>query len=219
MKKSNILIASIFLLIAIALALLLLAPDHGLQQLETEAPGPASLQDDPSMNRLPVSPQQDLHTEKAPRPEDGYIEPDSATLALHDLDLRSLDIHHSPLTRSLQRNRLLAEFFGKNRPENSLIPGQNPEDKVAMHKRMDELQEKASKNSLERHEQIEFLKLRIQKKQDHLEIQRRVQEIYGEDAPMGPAGDYDRALQDLEKEIQDLEEQLHRVETTGHSIQ
>ena len=42
--------------------------------------------------------------------------------------------------------------------------------------------------------------------------------LYADQAPLGPAGDYEQAIKEMKNEISSLEEKLRKVENTGHRI-
>ncbi|MBI40957.1 MAG: hypothetical protein CMF59_15265 [Leptospiraceae bacterium] len=203
MKRSNAIFLTIVALNVAGLFLLFWGPDS-----PEKAKAPTHIQESPALPEVTV-----------PSLSEGEpVQPEPEALLLYDMDLQSLQLINSELDQSKQRNIALQDAFRRQNSGNSLIPGSSPEEKIQMHKRMDELQDRQSQGSLSRQEQIELLQLRIQKKKDHLELQKNVQMLYADQAPLGPAGDYEQAIKEMKNEISSLEEKLRKVENTGHRI-
>ncbi|MEQ8352674.1 MAG: hypothetical protein RH862_14395 [Leptospiraceae bacterium] len=210
MKRSNIIFLSIFSLNLAGLLLLFLSP---CSMEPVQEPDQAS--SNYSDSYLAASEENTLP--EVSEPEESK-QPEQAELALYEMDLRILDIHNSAIELYRQRTTLIHELFQNQNVSNSLVPGSQPENQIAMHQRMDELQALASANELSRLEQIEFLELQVRKKKDQLAIQRRVAGLYSDQAHLGPEGDYKKHIKNLESEIQQLEEKLNRVQSSGYRI-
>ncbi|HBS03385.1 MAG TPA: hypothetical protein DEA96_00365 [Leptospiraceae bacterium] len=205
MKRSNRIFLSIFGLNVVGFLFLLLGPEPDKQEASRPLQKPYSSHTN--------------STKSVPDKIEKTSEQDSDSVFLFDFDVQSLELINSDLDQNRLRNRAVQGVLqNQGNPDNLLLASAGLEEKIEIHKRLDELYEKESNGILSRQEQIELLQLSIQKKKDHLELQKKVWLLYAHQAPIGPGGDYKNALEQMQKEIDLLENKLQRVENTGHRI-
>ena len=133
---------------------------------------------------------------------------------LNDEDpVHSLNLSLNGLEGMRQRTIQILSALSGSGANVLLNDGTENKESIQWIQRYEELQNRDS-STLNRAEQIELTQMQIRKKSDLLAIQRKAFSLYGDDAPLGPAGDYHAEFRRLEADIQKLRSKLDSLESS-----